>query len=117
MAYIDPHAELEEITRLGQVSESTVTAPCQPFESRVPFQLDPADFTDELQRQQDNGDAMNDDSPICSADRCDKCKELLSDSDDETCWQCLHPDCEDYPCQDCYEHAIDRAHDSMDMER
>jgi hypothetical protein len=53
---------------------------------------------------------------------CVECDIELADLDregsDTTCWYCLHPTCEDGdPCQDCYEIAIDRAHDSMDTER
>jgi hypothetical protein len=71
------------------------------------FSYSPTDYS-----VQDGGD----EHPVC-----DECGELLGGLDREgdgvTCWNCLHPDCEDYPCQDCYETAIDRAHDSMDTER
>jgi hypothetical protein len=53
---------------------------------------------------------------------CDECGDVLADLDkqgtDTTCWWCIHPECEDVsPCVDCYSEAIDRAMDSMDMER
>jgi hypothetical protein len=53
---------------------------------------------------------------------CDECGEVLADLDkqgtDTTCWYCIHPECEDgTPCVDCYSESIDRAMDSMDMER
>lgn len=53
---------------------------------------------------------------------CRLCGESLEgldkEGDDTTCWWCLHPECEDgTPCVDCYSDAIDKAMDSMDMER
>jgi hypothetical protein len=75
-----------------------------------PDQFGPAPFVDYV--TQDGGD-----EPIF----CDQCSETLADLDregvDGTCWQCLHPDCEDYPCQECCEFAADRIHDSYDQER
>jgi hypothetical protein len=51
-------------------------------------------------------------------DFCEECGEELGSKDsDMTCYQCQHPDCEDYPCQDCIETMIDKAHDSYDQER
>jgi hypothetical protein len=50
---------------------------------------------------------------------CIECGDPLTDNSDgeDTCYFCLHVECEHDPCEDCYGNAIDRAHDSMDLER
>jgi hypothetical protein len=46
MAYIDPNAEIEELRRLGTVSDTALPPAADPFKcDQAPYQLDPADFT------------------------------------------------------------------------
>ena len=50
MSYIDPQAEIEEIRRLGEVSEPQDRPPVDPFSgSQEPFPLDPADFKEAVE--------------------------------------------------------------------
>jgi hypothetical protein len=50
---------------------------------------------------------------------CIECGDPLTDNSDgeDTCYFCLHVECEHDPCEDCYENAIDKAHDAMDQDR
>jgi hypothetical protein len=77
---------------------------CNPEE----FSYSPADYS-----------VQDHDGPNVFCVECDiEMADLDREGSDTHCWYCLHPTCEDGdPCQDCYENAIDRAHDSMDMER